>query len=168
MPQYKQKKKKAEEEARQREAERVAAEQRRKAELEAQGLVDLGLSSGILWKNKNEDGGFYTYEQALNKFGNKLPTKEQFAELKNECQWSWLGNGYRVTGPNGNSIVLPAAGYHGCNPFVYGVGYHGDYWSSSSTGDGTNTYWYLYIDSGKVDIDGHDRCRGQSVRLVQD
>lgn len=158
--------KKAEEEARQREAERVAAEQRRKAELEAQGLVDLGLPSGILWKNKNEDGGFYTYEQALNKFRNKLPTKEQFEELKNECQWSWLGNGYKVTGPNGNSIVLPAAGGRNCDGGVLRVGSYGGYWSS--TPDGSDYARNLYFRSGEVGMGYNDRCSVRSVRLVQD
>ena len=40
------------------------------------GYVDLGLPSGTLWKDKNEEGGFYTYDQAVSKFGNKLPTKD--------------------------------------------------------------------------------------------
>lgn len=44
------------------EQERVRAEQERLARLKAQGWVDLGLPSGSLWKNKNEEGGFYTYE----------------------------------------------------------------------------------------------------------
>ena len=79
---------KAEEERIKAEEERIAAEERRAAELKAQGLVDLGLPSGTLWKDKNEEGGFYTYEQAMSKFGDKLPTKEQFKELKNKCQWS--------------------------------------------------------------------------------
>ena len=46
------------------------------------GYVDLGLPSGTLWKGKNE-GGWYTYEEAISMFGNLLPTKEQFEELIN-------------------------------------------------------------------------------------
>lgn len=143
-----------------------AEEQERATELKAQGFVDLGLPSGTLWKDKNEEGGFYTYEQAVNKFGDKLPTKEQFEELKSKCQWSWTCNGYKVTGPSGNSIVLPASGYRRCNDPVYCVGSDGYYWSS--TPSGSETAWNLYFGSGEVDMYNFYRCRGNSVRLVQD
>ncbi len=42
--------------------------------------VDLGLPSGTKWKSVNEAGdenGFYTYDEAIKAFGNKLPTKKQ-------------------------------------------------------------------------------------------
>lgn len=149
------------------EQERIKAEQERIARLKAQGLVDLGLSSGTLWKDKNEEGGFYTYDQAISKFGDKLPTKEQLEELKNSCQWTWTGNGYKVVGPNGQSIVLPAAGYRNCDGSVGSVGAYGSCWSS--TPDGSDYAWYLYFYSGGVDLDNYDyRGGGQSVRLVQD
>lgn len=70
--------------------------------------IDLGLPSGTLWKIKNETG-YYTYDKAMSLFGN-LPTLEQILELKSECQWTINGSGYKVTGPNGNSIVLSAGG----------------------------------------------------------
>lgn len=38
------------------------------------GYVDLGLPSGTLWKNKNEEG-FYTYDDAVSKFGSKFADK---------------------------------------------------------------------------------------------
>jgi hypothetical protein len=41
----------------------------------------------------------------------KMPTTEQVRELITKCKWEFTGNGYRVTGPNKNSIFLPAAGY---------------------------------------------------------
>ena len=40
------------------------------------GYVDLGLPSGTYWKESNESG-FYNYDNAVSKFGDKLPTKEQ-------------------------------------------------------------------------------------------
>ena len=147
------------------ERERVERERQRIAALKAKGLVDLGLPSGALWKDKNEEGGFYTYEQAVNKFGNRLPTKEQLEELKNSCRWTWTGSGYRVTGPNGNSIVLPAAGIRGCNGGVGSVGSSGGYWSS--TPYDSDLAWHLYFNSGEVDMYYYYRCYGQSVRLVQ-
>ena len=160
---------KAEEERIKAEEERIAAEERRAAELKAQGLVDLGLPSGTLWKDKNEEGGFYTYEQAMSKFGDKLPTKEQFKELKNKCQWSWTGSGYRVTGPNGNSISLPAAGRDNRGVGVSNVGSSGYYWSSTPS---VSEYaWLLNFNSGSVGmIDNNNYLHrdGLSVRLVQD
>ena len=45
----------------------------------------------------------------------RLPTKEEFQELIDKCKWEWTREnysywGYKVTGPNGNSIFLPAGG----------------------------------------------------------
>ena len=74
------------------------------------GYVDLGLSSGVLWKATNEDGGLYTQEQAVKKFGDtNLPRVYMLQELMKECSWTWLGNGYHVQGPNYSSIFLPMA-----------------------------------------------------------
>lgn len=128
------------------------------------GYTDLGLPSGTYWKNSNESGGFYTYEQAVNRFGSKLPTKEQFEELKNSCSWQWIGNGYKVTGPNSNFIILPAAGSRNCNGGVAYVGSWGRY--VSSTPYGSSVAWYFSFDSGGVDMGRRNRCYGQSVRLV--
>lgn len=128
------------------------------------GYVDLGLSSGTYWKETNESG-FHNYDNAVSKFGNKLPTKEQLEELKNECEWTWTGNGYKVTGPNGNSILLPAAGYRNCNGLVSYVGMGGGYWSS--TPYGSDYAWGLDADLVGVNVDYYYRCGGQSVRLVQ-
>jgi hypothetical protein len=43
--------------------------------------------------------------------GWQMPTTEQIKELIEKCTWEFVGNGYKVTGPNKNSIFLPAAGY---------------------------------------------------------
>ena len=45
----------------------------------------------------------------------RLPTKEEFQEMIDKCKWEWTREnysywGYKVTGPNGNSIFLPAGG----------------------------------------------------------
>lgn len=129
------------------------------------GYVDLGLPSGTLWKDQNEAGGFYSYDQAMAKFGSSLPTKEQLEELKNSCRWTWNGNGYKVEGPSGESVVLPAAGYRGCDGSVYRVGSHGGY--RSSTPNGSEDAWDLNFGSGEVDVGSRSRCGGQSVRLVR-
>ena len=129
------------------------------------GYVDLGLPSGTLWKAENEDCGWITYDQAVNFYGNSLPTKEQFKELKNNCLWTWTGNGYKVKGKNGESIVLPAAGYRNCDGSVYGVGSDGVYWSS--TPGGSEYAWLLCFNSGEVSMYYYYRCYSSSVRLVR-
>ena len=128
-----------------------------------QGYVDLGLPSGTLWKIFNATG-YYKYEEAVRQFGNRLPTKEQYEELKAECQWTWTGDGYKVTGVNGNSIVLPAAGYRGSDGNIHEAGSRGEYWSSTSGGSDTGTY--LWFKSESVGIDNQPRYYGDSVRLV--
>ncbi|MBR4219250.1 MAG: hypothetical protein IKR71_09455 [Bacteroidales bacterium] len=129
------------------------------------GYVDLGLSSGTFWKDMNEYG-FFTYDEAVSRFGSSLPSKEKFEELKSECKWEWNGSGCKVTGPNGNSIVLPASGYRHCDGGVDYVGSSGYYWSSSPKD--SDYAWSLYFDSGGVGVFNYSRCGGRSVRLVQD
>ena len=130
--------------------------------------VDLGLPSGTLWyaQNEGDDYAHYTYDEAVSKFGEKLPTKEQLEELKNQCTWTWTGSGYKVVGPNGNSIYLPAAGYRSCDGNVYRVGPYGLYWSSTPLGFGDAFSLDFYSD--EVGMDNSARCLGQSVRLVLD
>lgn len=45
----------------------------------------------------------------------RIPTEKDWQELVDNCKWEWVvykeKKGYRVTGPNKNSIFLPAAGY---------------------------------------------------------
>ena len=130
----------------------------------AQGFVDLGLPSGTLWKDKNESG-FYNFDDAVRIFGENLPTKEQMEELKNSCQWIWTGSGYKVVGPNGNSIDLPAAGFRSCTGSTGYVGSDGRYWSSSSFG--TTHAWFLNFYSDEVRMYNRDKCGERSVRLVK-
>ena len=44
----------------------------------------------------------------------RMPTYKELLELHEKCDWEWTvkngRTGYKVTGPNGNSIFLPAAG----------------------------------------------------------
>lgn len=44
----------------------------------------------------------------------KMPTKDEFQELLDNCIWEWTQisgvNGYKITGSNGNSIFIPATG----------------------------------------------------------
>ena len=81
---------------------------RERAYLKAHGYVDLGLPSGTVWKSENERG-FY-------EIGNRgqiknLPSSYQWRELLDKCNWSWswFRGGYKIVGPNGASLFLPAS-----------------------------------------------------------
>ena len=131
--------------------------------------VDLGLPSGTLWKDNNELG-LYAYDEAMGAFGSKLPTIVQIEELKYRCTWSWMGTGYKVVGPNGNSIFLPADGIF--VEILEDKGTCGNYWSSTPQGDnscvayGLNFYFYSEDKNGIYLLD-YERNKRLSVRLVQ-
>lgn len=130
-----------------------------------QGYVDLGLPSGTLWKEENELAGFFTYDEAVAKFGDHLPTKEQLEELQTSCRWTWTGSSYRVEGPNGETITLPADGRRfGATGTVYFAGSDGGYWSS--TPSGAEEAWDLHFTSEEVKMSVYGRRSGLSVRLV--
>lgn len=126
--------------------------------------VDLGLPSGTLWKSKNEKGMYYTYDEAVSQFGDKLPTREQFEELRAFCSWEWNGKGHIVKGDNGNSIVLHATGFRGCDGSVGDVGTRGYYWSSTPYGGRAWSFTFFSSGAGMSD---NARCLGFSVRLVK-
>lgn len=126
-------------------------------------FVDLGLPSGTKWKGINQSG-FYTWDDAKRIFKESLPTVEQWEELKAVCIWTWTGKGYKITGPNGNSITLPAMG----SPSVYDSreGVDGYYWSSSTYG-----IWkpqYLNFGSNNMEIySTGNSYKKFSIRLVK-
>lgn len=61
----------------------------------------------------------------------KMPNEAEYQELMDNCEWTWTSqnniNGYKVTGPNGNSIFLPASGYR-INTLIKLRGTYGYYW----------------------------------------
>lgn len=63
----------------------------------------------------------------------RMPTSTELDELRTECTWTWNVkngiNGCIVTGPNGNTIFLPAAGVLDGSNWLEG-GTIGGYWSS--------------------------------------
>lgn len=128
--------------------------------------VDLGLPSGTLWKKQNESG-YYTYEEALERFGSQLPEQHHFVELQNECQWIWLPNyGYKVIGANGNMITFPAAGSRDSMGNMYNVGSHGYYWSSTEYNSDSADILYFTFKEFFIAC-GLSRSFEFSVRLVQ-
>ena len=79
------------------------------------------------------------YDPATANWGGswRMPSTADFVELLEVCKWEFVGSGYRVTGPNGNSIFLPAAGYRYGKEW-YGKGNAGYY----ATGEITGTYHF--------------------------
>ena len=99
----------------------------------------------------------------------RMPTIDEIKELLDNCHWEWTTrndvNGFKVTGPNGASVFLPAAGYRGYD-YLNGAGNSGCYWSSSLDPDSDHGAYYLYFNSGSADWDYGGRYYGISVRAV--
>ncbi len=96
--------------------------------------------------------------------GWKIPTEDQWKELKEKCRWTWTSGGYEVVGPNGNSIFLPVAGAYKEKGVV--ASSWGNYWSSTLDvlyaigADG------LVFNSDTIIIGSYSRYQGLSVRPV--
>ena len=127
--------------------------------------VDLGLPSGRLWADENAEG-YYTWDEAKEKFGELLPKPEAFEELWEECSWLWdvEEKGMRVVGPNGASIFLPASGYrYLASGSLDDVGSYGYFWSFASSSQASARS--LYFSSGGVyPLNYSNRASGFSVR----
>ena len=126
----------------------------------------------VTWEQEiGEISGNTQYDAARANWGGgwRMPTQEVYEELIEECEWEWTSegghNGYRVTGPNGNSIFLPAAGYFN-GTSLKGAGTGGLYWSS--TPDRMNSQKTNGLNFLRVSFftDWSYRCYGCSVRPV--
>ena len=143
--------------------------------------IDLGLSSGTKWAccniGANKPGSYGDYfnwdvNTVQNAWGGnwQMPSKEQMQELIDNTTMVWtpLGgvNGLLVTGSNGGSMFLPAAGF--CfsgttNPSF--VGTDGCYWTSTPD-SGSNT-WGLSFSKENRDYWNHSNTAGLPIRPVR-
>ena len=100
--------------------------------------------------------------------GWRMPTYDEMLELNNNCTVTWTTrngvNGRLFTGPNGNSIFLPAAGYKGGS--LYDAGSKGYYWSKSLQESNPYEARHLYATSSDYGMWWNERKYGQSVRAV--
>lgn len=98
----------------------------------------------------------------------RMPTEDECRELKDKCSWIYTTkggiNGYKVIGPNGNSIFLPATGFRG-EQYSGDIGKNGNYWSSTNAirNDWAIEIWF---DNEDIDVLNGSRQSGQSVRPV--
>lgn len=111
------------------------------------------------------------HDTARNNWGGRwrMPTDAENEELCKKCKWTWTSRGghrgYVVTGPNGNSIVLPAAGCRDGSDSC-DVGKTGRYWSNTLNSSYSSRAHLLGFE-----IDSHGTCsdprfNGRSVRPV--
>ena len=109
-------------------------------------------------------------DAATANFGGRTPTKEEWEELMNNTTATWTTqngvNGLLFTAINGNSLFLPAAGYHyGNSPDFYGR--RGHYWSSSLYTDSPYYAWRFHFKSDYQMVQEESRYFGFPVRAVR-
>ena len=104
----------------------------------------------------------------------RMPTQAQQQELIDNCTWTWTTrngvNGRLVTGPNGNTMFLPVAGFRWhSSQHVYTAGETGYYWSHTLIDDSNRPYLAhnLYFGSNNVYYTCDVRERGFTVRAVR-
>jgi len=131
-----------------------------------QNSVTFGLYMGDI-------SGNATYDAARANWGStwRMPTKAEMEELRDNCTWIWTSqngvNGCRVTGPNGNSIFLPAAGHCDGSLREY-VGGYGYYWSSTPYTTTVDAYGLSFCSAYHHVNWGNGRYDGRTVRPVSD
>ena len=124
-------------------------------------------------KSMSDISGNAMYDVARAKWGGswRLPTKKELEELESKCTWKWTTQngkeGYKVTGPNGNSFFLPAAGRRSWS-LLQSAGECGYYWSSAPDESDDDRTYDLFFDSSDHYVYRSYRDDGQSVRPVSE
>ena len=130
------------------------------SELQSQGIID------------GDHNLTPSYDAARANWGGswRMPTEAEQRELIYNCTLEWTTqngvNGCKVTGPNGNSIFLPTAGYRYGSSLI-NAGEYGYYWSSTPYESNSNSAYYLEFSSSSYHYVGwYGRYYGRSVRPV--
>ncbi|MDE6013021.1 MAG: DUF1566 domain-containing protein [Prevotella sp.] len=124
-------------------------------------------------KSIGDISGNSQYDAARSNWGGswRLPSKKECEELRDKCTWTWTTqgghNGYKVTGPNGKSIFLPAAGLCGGSSLCR-AGDSGYSWSSTPLEYSTQDAYNLSFYSSGHRVPWYNRGIGQSVRPVSE
>ena len=103
----------------------------------------------------------------------RIPTIDEWTELYEKCNWMWVVqngiNGYKITGPSGNSIFLPVAGFI-FNKSSYYLGSDGFYWTNSlHINDESKSFDASGVSMSfdKINLSYHGlRCVGRSIRPI--
>lgn len=114
-----------------------------------------------------EDDAAYVYWGPLW----RMPSLAQLQELCENCSWQFTQlngvNGSLVTGPNGNTMFLPAAGCYLWPDMNANYGYVGDYWSRSLVADYPSSAHNMYTNDLYFECGSDGRSYGKSVRPVR-
>ncbi len=133
--------------------------------------VDMGLPSGTLWASENEEG-YFTFDEAVEKFGNNLPARWQFCELIEncDCYFDTDKNAFVCESNfNGNIVKFSALGCRYDTGVLDSFGDAGLYWSCTPCSDSRTFVWYFcfynFDKFGPIRLCA--RQFGQSVRLCK-
>ena len=120
-------------------------------------MIDIG---------KNISGSKYDVVTTTLGDGWRMPTEEDMAELRKECQWAKVrrGNvgGWKVTGKNGNWIFLPT---HRITERNYLADYIHCYWIATAESQ-TTAYCLYTTDSGNLRIITKPKREGHLIRPI--
>ena len=128
-----------------------------------------GRKDGLLILEQDDDAAVINWGAKW-----RVPTEAEMTELREKCKWRMQpkGNvkyngvaGYEVTGPNGNTIFLPSAGYR-YNSSLRSAGSAGRYWTNSiSEVNPSNARCFDFTTGMMVD---KARYYGFSIRAVSE
>ncbi|MBQ8222056.1 MAG: DUF1566 domain-containing protein [Bacteroidales bacterium] len=131
------------------------------------------IENSVTYEQQMDDfSGNAQYDAATANWGGdwRMPTETEMRELVNRCTWEWTTQndvkGYKVTGPNGNSIFLPVTGYFTGTTFISGTCGYSNYWSSTPYSNDNAYYLFFYSSSHRVL--SNDRNYGYAVRPVRE
>ncbi|MBO7577208.1 MAG: hypothetical protein J6T03_07060 [Bacteroidales bacterium] len=109
-------------------------------------------------------------DAATANYGGRTPTLVEWQEMMDNTTSQWTTQngvkGCRFTGPNGNSLFLPAAGYL-WGSSLKEAGSNGSYWSSSLVTDNPDYAFSFYFDSSSPRLSDASRVDGFPVRAVR-
>lgn len=119
--------------------------------------------------SKNISGGFHDIAKAEWGGNWRIPTTQEYQELRKKCTWEWTTKndvrGYKVTGPNGNWIFLPAAGYR-VGMSSNRTETRGYYWTANMPEKSETKPYLMYLGKDTYKIFTHERYMGLSIRAV--
>lgn len=102
--------------------------------------------------------------------GWRMPTKEDADELLTKCTWTWavLNDvfGYKISGPNGNFIFLPATGSIYNGTYRSNEGLVGAYWTSTIDNRYTSSAFEISFNWLRKDCWDFSRHYGVAIRPV--
>lgn len=119
--------------------------------------------------------GKLKYDVARKMWGGtwRMPTRSEMDELVNNCNWELeIENNfayYRIIGPNGNYISLPATGYFEYS-YISDELCSGQYWTSTpyTINDYNESSYALIFSEKSVKTERRVRYLGRTIRPVSD